>query len=166
MRKACRSKWPMNMRSRVTNEDITERYPHSLSTNTQWEKLTNAMYMMKNATKKEARGAATEPTVCEGIRSNGGYGKKHLSVKPELWVLHIQGDQKNVPPPSRAEMKNPPEKLRIAFSNTTYLNIIWRFSSTTMHYLCLYDSYCKMNHVSIFGVLLKSYFCRLRQNLT
>ena len=29
---------------------------------------------------------------------------------------------------SRAEMKNPLEKLSIAFSNTTYLNIIWRFS--------------------------------------
>ena len=83
----------------------------------------------------------------------------------EFSSSHVRGDQKNVPP-SRAEKKNSPGKLSIAFSNTTFLDIIWRFSSTTMHYLCLYDSYCKMNHVSIFGVLLKSYFCRLRQNLT
>ena len=61
---------------------------------------------------------------------------------------------KNSYPPSRAEMKNAPGKLSIAFSNTIYLNIIWRFSSTTMHYLCLYDWYCKMSHVSIFDVLL------------
>ena len=31
-------------------------------------------------------------------------------------------------PPSRAEMKNPPGKLSIAFSNTTYLDIIWKIS--------------------------------------
>ena len=39
-------------------------------------------------------------------------------------LVIVQVDQKNVPPPSRAEMKNPAEKLSIAFSNTTYLNII------------------------------------------
>ena len=64
--------------------------------------------------------------------------------------------------PSRAEMKHLPGKLNIAFSNTTYLNIIWRFSSTTIHCSNLYDLYCKMNHVSVFGKLLKSYPRRLK----
>ena len=83
-----------------------------------------------------------------------------------LFFIVIYRVIKKTYPPSRAEIKNPPGKLSTSFSNTTYLDIIWRFSFTARHYLCLYDSYCKMNHVSIFGVLLKSYFCRLRQNLT
>ena len=87
---------------------------------------------------------------------------RHHDVDIMVQSAHTYRVIKKTYPPSRAEMKNPPEKLSIAFSNTTYLNIIWRFLSTTMYYLCFYDSYCKMNHVSIFGVLLKSYFCRLR----
>ena len=48
----------------------------------------------------------------------------NLTFKDAL--VHIQGDPK-LAPPSRAEMKNAPAKLSIAFSNTTYLNIIWSF---------------------------------------
>ena len=77
---------------------------------------------------------------------------KEFIDKAEKRIVMFPGDQKNVPPPSRPEMKNPPGKLSIAFSNTTYGNIILRFSSTTMHYFYPYDSYCKMNHVSIFGL--------------
>ena len=59
---------------------------------------------------------------------------------------YIQGDQKNEPP-SRAMMKSSDEKLSNAFSNTTYLDIIWRVSSARIHYLRFSDSFNKIGNV-------------------
>ena len=72
----------------------------------------------------------------------------------------IQGDQKKGPRWKILQQKYSIFKYNIF---KYYLKIFVHYNS-----LCLYDSYsyCKMNHVSIFGVLLKSDFCRLRQNLT
>ena len=61
--------------------------------------------------------------------------------------MNIQGDQKFVPP-SRAEMKNPPGKLSIAFSNTIYLNIIWKVSTSEINHLRLSESFTKIDNVS------------------
>ena len=67
---------------------------------------------------------------------------------------------KSPDPPSRAEMKNPAGKLSIAFSNTTYLNIIWRVSCSTIDYLRLNESLCKMSSIyfwtflGVFGVII------------
>ena len=66
---------------------------------------------------------------------NTGWAKKGATLKRNH-LKTIRGDQKNVPP-SRAEKKNSPGNLSIAFSNTTYLNIVRRFSSTTMHYVSM-----------------------------
>ena len=54
---------------------------------------------------------------------------------------------KSPAPPYPAKRKNAPEKLSIAFSNTTYLNIIWRVSCSTIDYLRLSDSFCKMSSI-------------------
>ena len=57
-------------------------------------------------------------------------------------------------PPSRAEMKRFLWKVKIAFSNTINLNIIWRISWSTINYLRRNDSATEISHVCF---MLKSY---------
>ena len=49
--------------------------------------------------------------------------------------------------PYLAKMRNGPWKLRIAFSNTIYSTIIWRVSCSTIDYLRLNESLCKMSSI-------------------
>ena len=71
--------------------------------------------------------------------------------------MYVQGDQKSTPHPTK--MKKAPEKLSIAFSNRTYLDIIWRVSCSTIDFLRLNESLCKMSSIyfwtflDVFGVI-------------
>ena len=53
----------------------------------------------------------------------------------------------NKGPPYLANMRNIPWKLRIAFSNTIYSTTIWRVSCSTIDYLRLNESLCKMSSI-------------------
>ena len=55
------------------------------------------------------------------VGGNNAYNAANLYYSSVYRVI------KSPDPPYPAEMKNVPGKLSIAFSNTTYLNIIWRF---------------------------------------
>ena len=60
-----------------------------------------------------------------------------------LWV--IQGDPK-LAPPSLDKTRNVPWKLRIAFSNTFYLNIIWRVWEFSTKFRSCFREKCKKGH--------------------
>ena len=51
-------------------------------------------------------------------------------------------------PPSQVEWVDIPRKLSIAFSNAIYLEIIWRVSYSTIDYLHLNKSLCKMSDIN------------------
>ena len=56
------------------------------------------------------------------------HSREHTILKENNFTGEKYRVIKKTYPPSRAEMKNSPEKLSIAFSNTTYLDIIWKIS--------------------------------------
>ena len=58
-------------------------------------------------------------------------------------------------PPSRAEMKNSPGKLSIAFSNTTYLDIIWKFREESP----------KLRHVFLAAAKRQKFFAQIHSQL-
>ena len=54
------------------------------------------------------------------------------------------------PPPSRAKIESSYEKETNAFSNTIYLKIIWRVSTSRIEYLRHTEPFAKINSVSFF----------------
>ena len=63
------------------------------------------------------------------------------------WFHKVYRVIQNKAAPYLVKMRNGPWKLRIAFSNTIYSTIIWRVSWSTIDYLRLNESLCKMSSI-------------------
>ena len=74
--------------------------------------------------------------------------------------MYVQGD----PNLYRAKLEIAYEKLGIVSSNTIYLKIIWRVSTSPIEYISYSDQFCKISYVyflTIFGPKYeKNYSCR------
>ena len=72
-----------------------------------------------------------------------------LNVLP---IDSIQGDPKFSPSPSRSKTWSAYEKIKNAFSNATYLEVIWRVSCSGIDYLLLSELFTKIDNVSFLMV--------------